>query len=263
MKTLIALAILLQSPVAGAANLNAKKEIVMDTTYLNKTVAEIVLEQPGRFRVLEEFGIDYCCGGQRPLRSALDAKGIEPQTLLERLAAADAAREEVDTTDYLAFTLTELAGHIVDTHHVYLRTELPRINGLVEKVAKAHGDTPKADDLQKLAGTVQALTAELQAHLMKEEQILFPNIERLESGQPAMGLDGPIGVMMREHDSAGDALTAIRTLTDDYTLPEWGCNTYRAMLDALQELEQDLHQHIHKENNILFPRAQALAARTE
>ena len=236
------------------------KGATMNTVSADRTVGDLVTEQPGRAKVFEDLGIDYCCGGHRPLTEACAEKGIDPENVLAQLARVDAARRPDADADYGSMSLTALADHIVDTHHAYLRQALPRANQLAAKVAQAHAASPKGADLKRVDEHVRALAAELQSHMVKEEHILFPMIRRIDAGERGLVIDGPVMVMMREHDEAGEALAAIRTLTDDFALPAWGCNTYRAMLDALQELELDLHQHIHKENNVLFPRAQQAAA---
>jgi len=154
--------------------------------------------------------------------------------------------------------LTELADHIEQVHHTYLKAELPRLDAMTEKVLEVHGESdPRLADVRR---AFVGLHQELSSHLMKEEQILFPMIRQLESSShvPAFhcgSVANPIRQMEYEHDSAGKALAVMRASTDDYRPPEWACNTYRAMLDGLKQLEWDLHQHIHKENNVLFPKA--------
>jgi len=224
-------------------------------------VGSIVTKWPAASRVFEQAGIDYCCGGKIPLDQACRNQGIELQPFLaglEELAAAAGTEPVVNST---ALTLTALADHIEATHHAYLRTELPRLCTLTTKVASVHGD--KDVRLAAVRDTLAALAAEMSQHMMKEEQILFPMIRQLEARQsiPAFhcgSLANPIGRMELEHDQAGAALAQFRALTDGFNPPEWACNIYRAMLDALAGLEHDLHQHVHKENNILFPRAIAL-----
>lgn len=188
---------------------------------------------------------------------------------------AEAEREaEAGATDWTGSPLTELCDHIVATHHQYLYEELPRLEPLIAKVVDVHGERhPSLLEVQEVFG---GLRDELVSHLMKEEQVLFPAIRQLESGRtgvavgaagtvettktarasglPFGSLANPIRVMEMEHDSAGRALVKIRELTDGYTPPADACNSYRSLLTALAKLEQDLHMHIHKENNILFPR---------
>ncbi len=232
----------------------------MDMTTMGKTVGELVSERAGRCRVFEEYGIDYCCGGKEPLAEACAKKGVDVDEVLLELTKADADADAVreDAVDYSIMPLDELVDHIVATHHAYLTGELPRLQSMAAKVAEVHG---KADArLIELAQVITRLSEELQSHMMKEEEILFPIIRQLMHADtlPPMHcgeLANPIGVMEAEHDTVGGVLESMRRLTDGYAPPQWACNTYRALLDALHKLELDLHQHIHKENNILFPRA--------
>ena len=223
-----------------------------------KTVGEMVRERPGRARVFEALGIDYCCGGKKPLAEACARKGHDVDAVLASIKEVDSSTSVEDATDYATMPLDELVDHIVSTHHTYLVRELPRMQQMSAKVAKVHGDRDAR--LAELATVVNALMDELTSHMMKEERILFPVIRELEQADtlPAMPfgtLANPIRAMETEHDIAGDGLLDMHRLTDAYTPPDWACNTYRALLDGLHELELDLHQHIHKENNILFPRA--------
>lgn len=235
----------------------------MNTTTVDKTVGELVSERPGRSRVFEEHGIDYCCGGKRPLAEACAKKGVDVDEIVRELAQADAGAVQEGAADYSVMALDELADHIVSTHHAYLTKELPRLEEMAVKVAKVHGGSDAR--LRELAEVMGALSAELGSHMMKEERILFPIIRQLVHADtlppmPCGTLSNPIGAMEAEHDNAGGALESMRRLTDGYAPPEWACNTYRALLDGLNELELDLHEHIHKENNILFPRALELEA---
>ena len=233
----------------------------MNTTTMEKTVGELVSERPGRSRVFEAYGIDYCCGGKKLLPEACAKKNVAVEEVLRELAQADAVQE--DTVDYSVMALDELVDHIVATHHAYLAEELPRLEAMSVKVAEAHGESDAR--LRELAQVVESLSSELRSHMMKEEKILFPIIHQLMHADtlPPMhcgALANPIRVMEIEHDAAGGALESMRRLTDGYAPPEWACNTYRALLDGIHDLELDLHQHIHKENNILFPRALELEA---
>lgn len=229
-----------------------------------RTVAELVTERPARARVFERYGIDYCCGGQRPLREAAVARGAVTATLLAELASIEAETAD-EAVDWSQRSMTELADHIEATHHAYLRTELPRLAMLIDKVANVHGEAhPWMIEVRRVFGE---LCAELDSHMMKEEQILFPICRQLEvPGAPTSfhcgSVQNPIRVMEHEHDSAGQALARMRSLTSDYTPPEGACNTFRVVLDSLAELEVDLHRHIHKENFILFPKAAAAEAQT-
>lgn len=229
----------------------------MSTTTIEKTVGELVAERPGRSRVFEAYGIDYCCGGKRPLPEACAKKGVDIAKIVREIAYADADIQD-DAIDCGTMPLDELADHIVDTHHAYLEKELPRLVAMSAKVAKVHGDSDLR--LVELAQVVSELAAELQSHMMKEENVLFPIVRQLADTDtlPQMhcgNLSNPIRVMEAEHDTAGNALERAHELTDNYTPPKWACNTYRALLERLHDLELDMHQHIHKENNILFPKA--------
>ena len=227
----------------------------------DKTVGELAVENPAAARVLEKHGIDYCCGGKQSLETACNQRGIAPEALLNELNQP-AAQSQPEERDWKTAPLRDLIAHIVTRHHAYLKSELPRITGLFTKVLRAHGE--REPRLAEGNEVFEALHEEMDAHMMKEEMILFPAITKLESGSSAgapCSIEHPIARMEYEHESAGRALAQIRHLTLDYYIPEEACNTYRALFAALIELEADLHQHIHLENNILFPRAAALSAR--
>lgn len=231
---------------------------------VNSSVADWVLERPDRTRLFGRLGIDYCCGGQRSLAEACAQKGLDAQSVVQTLKAMEAmaGAEPSAARDWSQASLTELADHIQETHHRYVREEMPRVLALLEKVASVHGGNHP--ELHQVKQHFTALGNELLSHLHKEEAILFPVIRQLEAGQitpahlPFGTVANPIRVMVAEHDSAGENMGAIRRLTQDYRPPADACGSYRALLDALQRWEEDLHQHIHKENNILFPRAVAL-----
>jgi regulator of cell morphogenesis and NO signaling len=230
---------------------------------LEITVGQLVTERPGRARVFEAFGIDYCCGGKKPLAQAIREKGLDEKAVVGVLAAFDEQSPQAER-DWSKATLTELADHIEQTHHAYLKIELPRLEFLVNKVANRHGShTPS---LVELAGVFNAFKPELESHMQKEEGVLFPICRQLESARGPLqfhcgSVENPVAVMIREHDDAGDALKRMRELTNDYTPPIDACNTYRALFDALKELEQDMHRHVHKENSILFPKVIELEQR--
>lgn len=230
----------------------------MNSINTDRTVGELVTERPANSRIFEEYGIDYCCGGKQSISEACAKNGISADEVLRKLDEADTAGSQEDATDYASMELDDLVEHIVSTHHAYLRRELPRLQEMSKKVARVHGE--KDDRLGELEGVVRALAEELLMHMMKEEHVLFPLICQLaQTGTlPDMHcgtLENPIRAMEADHEIVGNALESMRRLTDDHTPPDWACNTYRALLDGLQDLELDLHQHIHKENNILFPRA--------
>ena len=230
---------------------------------LQTTVGQLVTERPARARIFEKIGIDYCCGGKKPLAQAIAEKGLDQNTVLRILNTFDEQAPAVER-DWSKATLTELADHIEQTHHAYLKTELPRLEFLVNKVAHRHGDhTPR---LIELAQVFSAFKSELESHMQKEEVVLFPICRQLDlAGGPqrfhCSSVQNPIAVMIREHDDAGEALARMRRLTNDYTPPLDACNTYRALFDSLRQLEQDMHRHVHKENSILFPKTAELEAK--
>ncbi len=226
-----------------------------------KTVREIALEQPTSIRVFERLGIDYCCGGRKALAEACSERNLEVSDVV--VALDYAAQSPAPTgTNWAQASLGQLIKHIETTHHQYVKKELPRLAMLAEKVVNRHGDTQA--HLPLLKNTLAQLDEELIQHLGKEEQILFPYITRLEESQASGGalpngcfgsVSNPIAMMISEHDAAGDLLAQIEKLTNDFTTPEGACPTYLAYYTGLKEFQQDLHQHIHLENNILFPRA--------
>ena len=227
-----------------------------------QTIADLVREAPLRANVFERYQIDYCCNGKRPLEDVCAERGLDAAALLAEL---DTAPDQQDGLDAESMSLSELSDHIVARHHEYLRSTLPSIAMKAEKVVAAHGASYAfLADIQRV---FHALASELTQHMAKEETILFPMISQLEqaqrSGVPAPPTHchtvlTPIQVMEHEHDDAGAALRKIRELTSDFTLPAGACNTFRALYAQLEELERDLHTHIHLENNVLFPRASAL-----
>ncbi|MBL8872188.1 MAG: iron-sulfur cluster repair di-iron protein [Planctomycetales bacterium] len=230
----------------------------MQTLDAKTTVGNFVRDNPDRARVFESLRIDYCCGGKVSLDQACKKRGLDVTAVLQRLEQCDQSGRSESLIDADSMTLTELADHIEATHHAYLKEELPRLDSMTEKVARVHGEHEP-----RLAQTRQAflaLKAELEPHMMKEERILFPIIRQLEQADGPLqfhcgSVANPIRQMEHEHDQAGNALAILSESTDRYTPPDWACNTYRAMLDSLARLESDMHQHVHKENNVLFPKA--------
>lgn len=235
------------------------------TILSSQTISEIASRSLGAVRIFERLGVDYCCGGKRPVEDACRELGLDSAAVLAELDAAIAGRP-ADETDWKQASLRDLIRHIVGTHHEYLKLELPRLAQRLEKVMRVYGEQDKAT-LEPLPRLFQGLRAEMELHMHKEEMILFPFMERLESevnnGRPAPpapfgSVANPIAMMEHEHDSAGTALKSMREGTNSFAVPEHACVTYRSLLDGLRELEQDLHIHIHLENNILFPRAIAM-----
>jgi regulator of cell morphogenesis and NO signaling len=226
-----------------------------------KTVRELALEQSGAARVFEKVGIDYCCGGKQTLEQACRAADVEVDRVLDALEAAQRV-EPANERNWQTEPLSELIAHIKNTHHRYVREETARLGPLFDKVCSVHGE--HHPELLELRATFQGLAEELGAHLMKEEMVLFPYMERMEESvlqkepilPPPFGtVQNPVAMMEHEHDSAGLALRALRVSSHGYLVPADACVSYQTLYKALAEFEADLHQHIHLENNILFPRA--------
>ena len=230
----------------------------MRATTLERTVAELVLERPARSRLFEALGIDYCCGGKKTLQHACDSKKLALPQITQLLEMLDAAPEPELQTSFDTMALGDLIENIIETHHHYLQEELPRLSAMLEKVARVHGD--REARLESMGRIFGPFVQEMTQHMMKEEQVLFPAIARMAStGAKVAACFGsvahPIAQMEAEHADAGSALEQLRALSDDFTPPDWACNTYRALLDGLHDLELNMHAHVHKENNILFPKA--------
>lgn len=233
----------------------------MQTITPETTVADIVRAMPARSRIFENLGIDYCCGGKKPLAEVCQAKNLDPATVVAMLAALDGGTES-SVVNPDAMALDELCDHIETVHHAYLREELPRLDLMTRKVAAVHGEhEPRLLEVRQV---FEAFNAEMTAHTREEDETVFPAIRQLAatSGSKttaAAKLKESLDKLEAEHDRAGAALARFAELTDRYTPPEWACNTFRALYDGLARLEQNTHQHVHKENNVLFPKALALA----
>ncbi len=238
------------------------------TLAATKTVGEIAAEMPGAPREFEKLGIDYCCGGGRTLDQACAEANIPLDEALARLEKSLTSTQSDAGKDWQKLLLADLIGHITSTHHAFVREESPRIQALAAKVVGVHGN--HHPELRQVQEIFAALAEELRVHLMKEEQMLFPYISLLEesvlageSAPPAMfgTVANPVRMMTQEHDGAGYALRSLRSITGNYALPQDACISYRTLYQALQDFEADLHQHIHLENNVLFPRAIAMEGR--
>ncbi len=214
-------------------------------------VGEIASHHPLATRVFARHQIDFCCGGGKPLGEVCQTRGIDAASVVseieQELATGPDTAASWDTAP-----LDDLIDHIIETYHRSLEQELPRLEGMLAKVHRVHSEKDP-QRLGELLDVFRDLQAELMDHMVKEEKILFPMIQSGE-GRSA---SGPVSAMEHEHDSAGNALRRIRSLTDDYTPRADACNTWRALWASLEQLETDLHQHIHLENNVLFPRALA------
>jgi regulator of cell morphogenesis and NO signaling len=228
-----------------------------------KTVGVLAAEHPAATRILEKLGIDYCCGGGNTLEEACRATGLPLNQVLESIDSALSAAERTEPErDWNTVPLADLIAHIRNTHHQYTRAEIARLQPLFQKVLSVHGKNHP--ELANLQATFGGLAQELSTHLMKEEMILFPYVERMEEAvlekspilpAPFGTVQNPVAMMMHEHDGAGEALREMRAGSNGYAAPADACASYRTLYQALAAFETDLHQHIHLENNILFPRA--------
>lgn len=232
----------------------------MSTSILERTVGELVAERPARAKVFEKLGIDYCCKGNVALSIACEAKGADASAVAAQLEAAAPTPGDGPDAPWRQ-SVSALVDHVIAKHHDYMREAVPRLEWITDKVAKVHGD--KDARLPELAAAFKTFAKEATEHFNKEEMILFPFCKLLETGQrppfpPTVTL--PVRTMMQEHEDHGEALENFRRLTSDFVVPEGACNTWRAMLDGLAEMEADLHTHIHLENTVLFPWAERLEA---
>jgi regulator of cell morphogenesis and NO signaling len=222
------------------------------------SLGRLVAEQPSRAEVFERLRLDYCCSGAQTLTQACQRRGLDADTvcrMLEALEDTHLNRWRPEGHDWRRASIGELCDHIVAAHHDKLRTELPRIDELLATVVRVHGAHHlELHDLRRLFGTMRA---ELESHIETEERVVFPACRAAETDRAVVD-EEVLATHEREHEQAGDALTALRELTRDYDTAGALCGTHRRLLEALQRFELDLHQHIHEENNILFPRARAM-----
>lgn len=218
------------------------------------SLGDIVNASPKLAAQLERLDLDYCCGGATTLADACVANDLDPVSVIVELEA------HLDANDapapWASMGAVELVDHVVSTHHRYLRDELPRLQALVDKVVGVHGE--RHPELADIAACFAAIRADIEPHLLEEEQILFPAIGQLvdATDPPTFGfgsIGNPISTMLREHDELGELLRRLRTLTTDYAPPADGCASYQALFAGLAQLEADTHLHVHKENNLLFP----------
>ncbi len=225
------------------------------------TIGEMVVADYRRAEVFRKFGLDYCCGGKKSLEEACEKKGIDAGAVRRELQALDL--QHADTPqDFDSWPLDALADFVVVKHHKYVEGALPMLDELARKVARVHGD--RHPELLKIAEIYEAVAQELRMHMHKEERILFPYIKALEAAhrdgksipRPIFGtIEHPIRMMEAEHESAGSGMETIQMLSGDYNPPADACTSYRVLFAKLSEFEQDLHLHVHLENNILFPKA--------
>lgn len=218
---------------------------------LDQPVGRLAREIPGATRVFSEHNLDFCCGGQRTLRELLAEKGIDPDGILTALAAL--AAEPEDGIRWDGKPVGDLIRHILDRYHARHREQLPELIRLAARVEQVHGDRPQCP--QGLATLLQEMHQEMESHMLKEEQVLFPMLSAALY-HPALR---PISMMRFEHDQHGVALARLMQLTDDLHAPAGACTTWRALYTGLRQFRDDLMQHIHLENNVLFANAESAA----
>jgi regulator of cell morphogenesis and NO signaling len=232
------------------------------TTLLSKTLAQIVNENHRTAYVFEKYQLDFCCKGKRLLQQACEEGQIPVSEVISELE--NITRDSQVSVDFNQMSLTQLVAYIVLTHHAYVKKEMPLIHSYLEKVASKHGE--RHPEMVAVYNTFSELVEDMTAHMHEEEIIVFPRIRTAEfcsDGNSEVHLNRsdlqlPIKVMEQQHESAGEVLSKIRALTGNYNLPGDACTTYRLAFAALQAFELDLHQHVHLENNVLFPKAMRL-----
>lgn len=223
------------------------------TTDTHATVRQIAIENPASVRVFESLGIDYCCGGGRSLSEACERAKVPLDRVLGLLEGLAAEPVSPEAQPWTQAPLADLTAHIVAQHHSYIRSEAPRLETLAGKVARKHGAAhPELYSIQEFFA---AISQELFAHMLKEERILFPMLDRLETDGKAAPIDTPIARMLADHEDAGTLARRIRELASGFQPPDDACPSFRALYHGLEEFERDLHHHVHLENNVLFPRA--------
>jgi regulator of cell morphogenesis and NO signaling len=239
----------------GATTTNGRQDAGIDPSM---TLGDIVTLRPSLAADLERRGLDYCCHGGRTLAVAAREAGLDARTVAEQLSAAHVAEPPAE---WASLGLVELVEHIEIVHHRYLWAELPRISDLVDKIVTVHGD--RHPELAEVRRLFDELRADLEPHLVREEEHLFPMIRQLAATGPEAdrhGLVSQIEALAAEHETVGDLLDELNRTTSGYATPADGCASYAACYLALAELEADTHLHVHKENNVLFPAARAAAA---
>lgn len=215
------------------------------------TLGDLVIQDSRRSRILDELDLDYCCNGHRTLADAVSSAGLDLAQVLDALTLPDASPADAPA---VARDNSALAHEIVDTHHAFMWAEMPRLRDLVVKVNSVHGDGHP--ELAEVERTYLDAIAALDPHMTSEERVIFPAISRMEKTRAATpgSLAEPIELLREEHEVVGQMFHRIRALTGNYAAPEDACTSYRMMLDGLKNMELDLHEHIHLENNVLFPR---------
>ncbi|GAB4291902.1 MAG: iron-sulfur cluster repair di-iron protein [Ignavibacteriaceae bacterium] len=227
----------------------------------NKTVAEIVADDYRTAKVLESYNIDFCCNGNKKLDTVLKEKNLNPEKLFAELESVKVQNNN-GSIDFKSLPLDLLADYIEKKHHRYVEERSPDIKQYLDKLCKVHGNNHP--ELFEINEQFNKSAGELAMHMKKEELILFPYIRKIAVAKqknekvtpPQFGsVENPINAMISEHDVEGERFKKINELSDNYTVPDDGCNTYQLTYSLLKEFEEDLHIHIHLENNILFPSA--------
>jgi regulator of cell morphogenesis and NO signaling len=229
----------------------------MKNELLSKTLAQIVSENHQAASVFERYSLDFCCKGKRSLETACEEKKLPVDVVASEID--ELIQQPIKSlTDFNKLSLTELVEYIESTHHAYTKRELAQIFTYLQKVSSKHGE--RHNELYRIFECFAQLKEEMEMHMRKEELILFPRIEELEAAEEQSdncdtNIQAPISVMEDEHEHAGKLMEQIRLYSNNYMPPEDACTTYRLSFTALQAFEKDLHQHVHLENNILFPKA--------
>lgn len=229
-----------------------------------KTIGEWVANDYRTAEIFKKYDIDFCCNGNRSIEEACQSKNLEVQGVMDELETKMAETQDKGI-DFGAWPLDLLADYIEKTHHRYVETKITEIKPYLEKIVKVHGKNHP--ELEQIQGLFLHSAGELTQHMKKEELVLFPFIRKMVAAKQTHtelaashfgSVRNPIAMMMQEHDNEGENFRKIRALSQEYTAPEDACNTFRVTFALLQEFEEDLHHHIHLENNILFPKAEEL-----
>lgn len=240
-------------------------EVEIRKNETGQTVGELAASDLRKAEVFKKFGIDFCCGGRQTLSQACASSGVDPAALQEALKSAETSSQLAKANDYVRWQPDFLADYIYNQHHLYYYAEAPVIADLCFKLNARHGE--RFHELNTLTELFYTLQKELDAHFLKEEKVLFPFIKLMVRAKRTGDLSGlhefpsvsePVNMMELEHDEASSLLAAIRKASNDFTPPEVACNSFHLLYKKLKALEEDLHLHIHLENNILFPKALAL-----
>jgi regulator of cell morphogenesis and NO signaling len=222
------------------------------------TLADLALQRPAAIPLLERLGLDYCCGGQRTFEEACSPRGLDARTVIAMIEALhDDPQLRTEVHDLRKASITELCDHIVRAHHETARKEMPKIAELLDRVVRVHGgEHPELADLRR---TFTGLRDELEDHFALEETTVFPACRAIEADGSSLD-DAVLAMCEDSHELAGEALSAMRELSGGYERKRALCSTHRTLLEALEGFELDLHQHVHEENNVLFPRVRARLA---